>query len=151
MSLPYSRGERGFTLIELMITVTVIGILAVVAIPKFTGMLERSREATVMSNLGKLRSSIAVYYADHDGTYPGNLQDALSPEYLTVIPAVAIPSTSLTSNPGHAESSGVLQGAEGGAGDGGPVWFYVDQGLSMGRIMVNCSHFDSRGNMWTSQ
>ena len=62
--------QRGFTLIELMIVVAIIGILAAIAIPKFTSMLEKSREGATKGNLGAIRSAIAIYYGDREGVWP---------------------------------------------------------------------------------
>ncbi|HXC63812.1 MAG TPA: prepilin-type N-terminal cleavage/methylation domain-containing protein, partial [bacterium] len=62
--------EKGFTLVELMIVVSIIGILAAVAIPKFGNMLEKSREGATKGNLGAIRSAVSNYYADQQGWYP---------------------------------------------------------------------------------
>lgn len=65
--------NKGFTLVELMIVVAVIGILAAVAIPKFGNMLEKAKEGATKGNLGSLSSAIASYYADQQGWYPVSL------------------------------------------------------------------------------
>jgi prepilin-type N-terminal cleavage/methylation domain-containing protein len=65
-----SRKRFGFTLIELMITVSIIGILASIAIPKFSDMVRKSREGTLKGQLGAIRSALAIYYADTEGNYP---------------------------------------------------------------------------------
>jgi prepilin-type N-terminal cleavage/methylation domain-containing protein len=65
--------ESGFTLIELMIVVAIIGILAAVALPKFAASIERSREAATRGNLNTMRSSISMYYGDYEGVYPAYL------------------------------------------------------------------------------
>jgi prepilin-type N-terminal cleavage/methylation domain-containing protein len=68
--MPLKKNSRGFTLVELMIVVAIIGILAAVAIPKFAQMLEKSREGATKGNLGAIRSAISNYYADQQGWYP---------------------------------------------------------------------------------
>jgi prepilin-type N-terminal cleavage/methylation domain-containing protein/prepilin-type processing-associated H-X9-DG protein len=61
-------GQKGFTLVELMIVVIVIGVLASVAIPMYQLSAERSRETECVTALGMVRSALRVYYAEH-GTY----------------------------------------------------------------------------------
>jgi len=55
--------ESGFTLIELVIVIVILGILASVAIPKYEDMREQARVATMKGQLGSIRSSIAIQYA----------------------------------------------------------------------------------------
>ncbi len=61
-------GDRGFTLIELMIVVIVVGILAAVAIPMYQVIPERSRATEAVAGLDAIRSSLRVYYGEH-GSY----------------------------------------------------------------------------------
>ena len=55
--------ESGFTLIELVIVIVILGILASVAIPKYEDMREQARVATMKGQLGAIRSAIAIQYA----------------------------------------------------------------------------------------
>ncbi len=57
------RSEAGFTLIELVIVIVILGILAAVAIPKYEDMREQARVATIKGQLGSIRSAIAIQYA----------------------------------------------------------------------------------------
>src|SRR3954454_17240373 len=68
-----SSRSKGFTLIELMIVVAIIGILAAVAVPKFADLVTKSKEASVKGALGAVRSALSIYYGDTEGSYPTNL------------------------------------------------------------------------------
>ena len=57
------KSDSGFTLIELIIVIVILGILAAVAIPKYEDMREQARVATIKGQLGTIRSAIAIQYA----------------------------------------------------------------------------------------
>lgn len=65
------RQRRGFTLVELAIVIAILGILAVVAIPKYQGMVDEARSAAAKAQLGTVRSAIAISYAKNKGNFPG--------------------------------------------------------------------------------
>ena len=57
------KNEAGFTLIELVIVIVILGILASVAIPKYEDMREQARTATLKGQLGSIRSAVSIQYA----------------------------------------------------------------------------------------
>lgn len=73
------RNQRGFTLIELVIIIVILGILAAVAIPKYQDITSEAQEAAARSALGSLRSGITIFYANQavqtgTATWPSQAQ-----------------------------------------------------------------------------
>jgi prepilin-type N-terminal cleavage/methylation domain-containing protein len=161
------KANYGFTLIELMVVVAVIGILAAIAIPMYANNIAKSQEGTTKGNLGTLRSALSIYYSDNSGEYPspsGGLSSisalAMGGRYMQIIPQAVLPVTA--NSAGHAASniandydgSGGLDipiAASEGAGSGGG-WAYDSNPLSdtFGTLAVNCMHEDLRGIIWTA-
>jgi prepilin-type N-terminal cleavage/methylation domain-containing protein len=72
------RRERGFTLIELMIVVVIIGILAAIAIPNFLSMQSRAKEGSLKSNMHAVQLAAEDYIIQSDGTYALQASDVLA-------------------------------------------------------------------------
>jgi prepilin-type N-terminal cleavage/methylation domain-containing protein len=64
MRLLTGNNQKGFTLIELVIIIVVLGILAAVAIPKYQDITAQAKEASCRASLGALRSGITIWYAN---------------------------------------------------------------------------------------
>ncbi len=65
------KNRDGFTLIEMLIVIIILGILAMVIIPQITISTDDAKLSTLKTNLGGIRSAIEIYYAQHSNTYPG--------------------------------------------------------------------------------
>lgn len=145
------KTKRGFTLIELMIVVAIIGILAAIAIPKFSQLITKSNEANTKGNLGAIRSALSIYYGDLEGWYPSDstlLSLTSNAKYMSNIPVAKLPTAS-GQNVGHTDSAVITPEAT-PTDKGG--WSYDNTvgDTNWGRLLAACSHSDSRGNLWTS-
>jgi len=78
-------GWRGFTLIELIVVVAIIGILATIAVPAMRTAPQRAREAALKEDLFTLRSCLDQFHADR-GRYPTSLDEVVSLGYLRGVP-----------------------------------------------------------------
>jgi prepilin-type N-terminal cleavage/methylation domain-containing protein len=71
--------EKGFTLVELMLVVAILGILGAIALPVYQGQTARATASSAKTNLGLLRAQIEVYKMDHKRTPPGYINAAVAP------------------------------------------------------------------------
>lgn len=138
------RKSLGFTLIELMIVVAIIGILAAIAIPKFADLIRKSNEGSTKGNLGAIKGALAVYYGEQEGLYPVDNLTSLTTggRYMSNIPVANMP-------PFHAKSTVVSVGAVVVDGVG---WMYdnVSTNAGWGSLWTNCSHTDTKGTAWNT-
>jgi general secretion pathway protein G len=65
------RVKSGFTLVEILIVVVILGILAAIVIPQFTDASEQAKESSLVSDLQTMRSQIELYKIQHGGHLPG--------------------------------------------------------------------------------
>lgn len=77
--------KKGFTLVEIIIVLVLIGILVAMIIPIYRNSVIRAREAVLKENLFQIRDAISKYYYDKQ-KYPVSLEDLVTDKYLRKIP-----------------------------------------------------------------
>jgi general secretion pathway protein G len=80
-----ARSEQGFTLVELMIVMVVIGILMAMAVPQYTNSVRNAKEAVLRDDLHVMRTAIDSYTVDQQKA-PQSLDDLVQSGYLKVMP-----------------------------------------------------------------
>lgn len=126
---------KGFTLIELMIVVTIIGVLAAIVAPMFGVLTRRADEGSTKGKLGAIRSAVNIYNAKNEGIWAADT-NALVPVYLDKVPAVRIgkyfpESTGIDTDPGELNDN-----------DGD--WSYD---TSTGKVWVDCNFTDTQNGV----
>jgi len=87
--------RAGFTLIELLVVMAIIATLLAIAVPRYFGSVEKSREAVLKQDLSTLRDAIDKYYGD-TGLYPAALDELVTKKYLRAIPVDPITDSTAT-------------------------------------------------------
>ncbi len=137
--------RNGFTLIELMIVVVVVGILAAIVIPNFVAMRDRlAREDVVRANCHAVQLAAEDFYVRNDGVYPKSLSDRL-PNGQTIIDLLpggqrlnnpfterpTEPTSGVATEPGQCCYSGVDADEDGVCDDGYAITAFGRDGLIM--------------------
>ena len=79
------KAKRGFTLIELLVVLAIVATLLTLALPRYFGSVDKSKEAVLKENLFQMRDAISRYHADK-GRYPETLDALATDKYLRRVP-----------------------------------------------------------------
>jgi general secretion pathway protein G len=117
------RRRSGFTLVELLVVMAVIAVLLTLAVPRYFGSLDKSKEAVLKEDLFQLRDAIGKYYGDK-GKYPESLDALATEKYLRSVPVDPITESATTwvvvapEDPQKGAVYDVKSGAQGKSSDG---------------------------------
>lgn len=117
--------NAGFTLIELLVVMAIVAMLITLAVPRYFGSLEKSKETVLRETLATTRDALDKFYADN-GKYPDSLDVLVSKKYLRSMPFDPVTDSNATwaiVQPDDVEKGAVADihsGAEGNGRDGKP-------------------------------
>ena len=157
--------KKGFTLVELLVVITILAVLMMIVIAKVPQVLTRAKESKTKDNLANLRVSINNYYSTNAGIYPmdfdnqsdiigGQVVPAFIPNYMSEIPKAKLRANLEDSSPSNSKFVTVIDtGKNLMASDtikdsprnGG--WIYSS---TTGELRVNCTVKDSREKIYYS-
>ncbi len=140
---PSDTKGRGFTLLELMIVVSIIGILATIVLPKISAMIQKSNEGATRGRLGTVRSALSIYYANNDGQYPADFSPLSQPGNIYLKGDLQ-----LYTAPHGATREVQSDATQDFTADTG-TWGYAGDSPAKGNFWVKCTHTDGRGMYWT--
>lgn len=142
---PFCPTHRaGFTLVEIIVTVVVFGLLMAFTVPKFIGLVNKAQEGSTKHQLVRVRSAIAAYYGENQGVYPTDDLSCLTPKYIEQLPTANIPGLTPTDH----VSAGSYEEAFNNRGG----WAYVNDKNDprFGDFFVNSDKEDSYGKPWNT-
>jgi general secretion pathway protein G len=120
---PFKKNSLGFTLIELMVVMTIIALLISIAVPRYFKSVEQAKEDVLKQSLNVMRVAIDRFYGDND-RYPLSIKELVTKKYIRMVPVDPITESNgtwVTLSPGLDSTEEVFDiksGAPGTAKDG---------------------------------
>ena len=137
------KNKRGFTLIELVIVIAILGILALYAVPKYQGLIEEARSSEARAQLGTVRSAMGIYYAKNHGVYPATLDGTIFAE--GVVPEVEVTVSGAVDRHNTVTTAGTQDGtiASTEIGDAGGWMYDVSAAKDKADVRINSKGTDT--------
>ncbi|MFC1484862.1 type II secretion system protein [bacterium] len=127
--------RNGFTLIELIIVLSVICVLGIMSVPRFTDLINKSKENATKAELAVLRNAIETYYEKNAEVYPSDIRSVeFLGKYVEEIPVVKLGK--------HIKESSKVK--VGGEIDSSGGWYYNPE---TGEVFVNFTGEDTKGQI----
>jgi general secretion pathway protein G len=83
--LPFNKSSMIFTLIELIVVMTIISLLILIAVPRYFHSVEKAKEATLKQSLSVMRIAIDKFYGDNE-RYPESMAELVTKKYIRAVP-----------------------------------------------------------------
>jgi prepilin-type N-terminal cleavage/methylation domain-containing protein len=134
-----SKNGEGFTLIELMVVIVIIGILAAVAVPNYIKIVNQAKVAEVKSNMHSVQVEVEYYHINLNGNYPSSVTD-ISDQLSPAMKNPFTPAGPVVQDEGGADVAGVVEYATEAPND-----YYTITGLGKGAVLIDLALYPGLG------